>query len=114
MTPLSAWGARCRKLVTANIAGETVPVTACYLAWTAGASITLPRGPHSVTGLARCLHAASGAGSFGDDASRTGLPFCLVTAGLTVKCRSAVTCGLSGWRAAKMQVFVCRLSLVVR
>src|SRR5215470_13138780 len=70
----SCLGVRCRRLITASIAWETAPVTACSLAWRAGASIRLPRGPRFVTGLARCSHGVSGAGSFGDDSPRTALP----------------------------------------
>jgi hypothetical protein len=65
--PALCLGVRCRRLVTASIAGETAPATACSLAWKAGASTRLPRGPRSETGLGGCSHAASGTGSCGDD-----------------------------------------------
>jgi hypothetical protein len=43
---------RCRRLVTASIAGETAPVTVCFLASGACASTLFPWGPRCVTGLA--------------------------------------------------------------
>jgi len=42
----------CRRLVTASIAGETAPVTVCFLATRACASTLFPWGPRSDTGLA--------------------------------------------------------------